>query len=164
MKTMTKHFFDFHRLQLVLIWGFIVLFIFYPDVAHSGAETGIALFIKTLLPYLLPYIILTQWLLKATTSHTTHASTRFLKAYILGAFGGFPVGAVTITEIVRRGELETKQASFLLGICHAPGPMFVIGYIGSGLFQSTALGWQLLFAIHFINFIFFLVFILFYNN
>ena len=55
-------------INIFIIWGLIVLFIVQPGVAHDGAEAGAGLFVHALLPYLLPYIILTQWLLKMPTT------------------------------------------------------------------------------------------------
>lgn len=150
----------FYLLNLSIIWGLIVLFIVQPMIAHKGAEIGALLFINNLLPYLLPYIILTQWLLKSTSGHSRSHTLHYVKAYVLGAFGGFPVGAVTLVEMTKRQELSVKESSLLLGICHAPGPMFVLGFVGLELFQNTALGWKLLLAIHLVNGCFFL-FILF---
>ena len=51
-------------ISIAVIWGLIILFILQPGIAHDGAEAGAQLFVHALLPYLLPYIILTQWLLK----------------------------------------------------------------------------------------------------
>lgn len=146
----------FYVIQLAIIWGLIILFIVQPMIAHKGAEIGGRLFVNNLLPYLLPYIILTQWLLKSSVSRQQHRIVHYLKAYILGAFSGFPVGAVTLVEMTKRKELSVQESSILLGICHAPGPMFVIGFVGLELFQDVLLGWKLLIAIHLVNSCFFL--------
>lgn len=149
--------------HLVIIWGLIILFIVQPGVAHHGAELGAKIFIQALLPYLLPYIILTQWLLKTSTSSSTALWKRYIKAYILGSFGGFPVGAVTVAEMTRRQELTTRQGGLLLAACHAPGPMFILGFVGTELFGDIGMGWKLLIAIHIANVLFFLLIVLFFK-
>lgn len=148
----------YHMINLAVVWGLIILFILQPSIAHAGAEAGAQLFIHALLPYLLPYIILTQWLLKMP-NRTRNAPKwkRFLKAYVLGSFGGFPVGAVTVTEMMKNGELSKKQSGLLLAACHAPGPMFIIGFVGTELFGNVGSGWKLLAAIHIANILFFLL-------
>ena len=149
-------------INIVMIWALIILFILQPGVAHDGAEAGARLFMHALLPYLLPYIILTQWLLKIPTSlKKTAPWKRFVKAYILGSFGGFPVGAVTVSEMTKNGELSQKQGGLLLAACHAPGPMFVIGFVGTELFGTSSMGWKLLLAIHTANILFFFITLLF---
>lgn len=147
----------FYLFHLLIIWGLIALFIIQPMIAHEGAEIGARLFMNNLLPYLLPYIILTQWLLKSTASSQYSPLLHYGKAYVLGAFGGFPVGAVTLVEMTKRQELSMKESSLLLGICHAPGPMFLLGFVGLELFQDITLGWKLLIAIHLVNGFFFLL-------
>jgi hypothetical protein len=145
-------------ISIAIIWGLIILFILQPGIAHDGAEAGAQLFVHALLPYLLPYIILTQWLLKVPLENPSKSSwKRYLKAYILGSFGGFPVGAVTVTEMVKNGELSKRESGYLLAACHAPGPMFILGFVGTELFGDTASGWKLLAAIHIANILFFLI-------
>lgn len=154
-----------HMINIAIIWGLIILFILQPGIAHEGAETGALLFISALLPYLLPYIILTQWLLKTSTSNKDTAIwKRYMKAYILGSFGGFPVGAVTVSEMANRNEISTRQGGFLLAACHAPGPMFIIGFVGTELFGDIRKGWMLLIAIHIVNILFFLLISIFLNS
>lgn len=144
-------------INIVVIWGLIILFILQPGTAHDGAESGAQLFTHALLPYLLPYIILTQWLLKMPVEkHTTSSWRRYLKAYILGSFGGFPVGAVTVSEMVKNGELTRQESGYLLAACHAPGPMFILGFVGTELLGDTTAGWKLLTAIHIANLVFFI--------
>lgn len=152
-------------LNIAIIWGLIALFILQPDVAHDGAEVGARLFVSALLPYLLPYIILTQWLLKMPVSNKKTAPwKRFLKAYVLGSFGGFPVGAVTVSEMTKKKEVSQTQAKLLLAACHAPGPMFIIGFVGTELFGDIRLGWKLLIAVHIANILFFLLTLIFLNT
>ncbi|MHA6258600.1 hypothetical protein ACXYMX_01685 [Sporosarcina sp. CAU 1771] len=143
-------------INIAIIWGLILLFIFQPEFAHDGAEAGAQLFVHALLPYLLPYIILTQWLLKMpSNSGKSPVWRRTLKTFILGSFGGFPVGAVTVTEMTKNDELTPRQSKLLLAACHAPGPMFVIGFVGGELLGDTTAGWKLLIAIHIANILFF---------
>jgi hypothetical protein len=148
-------------ITIITVWGLIILFILQPGIAHDGAVAGAQLFIHALLPYLLPYIILTQWLLKMPGNPNRIPKwRRYTKAYILGSFGGFPVGALTVTEMLKNGELTKKQSSILLAACHAPGPMFIIGFVGTELFGNIGDGWKLLIALHIANLLFFLLAIL----
>lgn len=104
---------------------------------------------EALFPYLLPYLILTNWLIRLTAKPASSASFfLFLKTYCISAIGGFPTGAATITHLVKRGSLTQKQAAYLLGICHSPSPLFVFGFIGHDLFQSTTFSWQYLILLH----------------
>ncbi|MDW0111885.1 hypothetical protein QT711_01715 [Sporosarcina saromensis] len=145
-------------ISIGIIWALILLFILQPGIAHDGAEAGARLFTHALLPYLLPYIILTQWLLKMPVKRkATNNWQRYMKAYILGSFGGFPVGAVTVAEMMKNGELSRRESGYLLAACHAPGPMFIVGFVGTELLGNPVAGWKLLTAIHIANLLFFLL-------
>ncbi|AXH98607.1 hypothetical protein DV702_02085 [Sporosarcina sp. PTS2304] len=151
--------------NVTIIWALIILFIIQPDIAHEGAVAGAQLFLHALLPYLLPYIILTQWLLKMPSNRLQkNRWAKYIKAYVLGSFGGFPVGAVTVSEMKKSGELSSRESSLLLAACHAPGPMFIIGFVGNELFGSVADGWKLLLAIHVANIAFFLLSLIFLQS
>ena len=76
----------------------------------------------------------------------------------------FPVGAVTVTEMMKNGELSQKQSGLLLAACHAPGPMFIIGFVGTELFGDVSSGWKLLAAIHIANILFFLLAVAFLHT
>ncbi len=157
MQNILKERTSFNTIHLIIIWGLIILFIVQPGIAHYGAEVGAKIFVQALLPYLLPYIILTQWLLKTSKPSQTTVWKRYVKAYILGSFGGFPVGAVTVSEMTKRQELTPRQGGLLLAACHAPGPMFIVGFVGTELFGNIQMGWKLLIAIHVANILFFLL-------
>ena len=152
-------------INIAIIWGLIILFLLQPGTAHDGAEAGAQLFIHALLPYLLPYIILTQWLLKIQITDKRKTLWKsYIKAYVLGSFGGFPVGAVTVSEMTKNNEFSRKQAGLLLAACHAPGPMFIIGFVGTELFGDVGLGWKLLIAIHVANILFLLITLIFFTS
>lgn len=104
---------------------------------------------EALFPYLLPYLILTNWFIRLTAKPTNKASFfLFVKTYSVSAIGGFPTGAATIAHLFKRGSLTPLQASYLLGICHSPSPLFLFGFIGYDLFQSTTFSWQYLILLH----------------
>lgn len=151
-----------YMINIATIWGLIILFLLQPGIAHDGAEAGARLFVQALLPYLLPYIILTQWLLKTNAINNRKSLwKKYIKAYVLGSFGGFPVGAVTVSAMRKNNEFSRKQSELLLAACHAPGPMFIIGFVGTELFGDVSAGWKLLIAIHVANILFFLIIITF---
>lgn len=125
-----------------------MLLLLFPGVAHEGADIGVALFMDSLFPYLLAYLILTSWLLKLTSPLPLSGRLNYLKIYILSALGGFPTGASIIAQLRERDELSERQASILLGICHCPSPLFVIGFVGQDLIGDTAFSVRYLILLH----------------
>ncbi len=134
----------------------MTLFIFMPGITHQGAQLGLEVFLKRLLPYLLPYLVVSQWLLyelykkNKWQSHVGNS----VKIYVIGAFGGFPTGAATISTLSNANMISKRHASHLLGICHAPSPMFVVGVVGSQFLSSVNTGIMLMLVLHSINLLF----------
>ena len=149
-----------YKTNIFICWALMILFILLPGIAHKGAELGLDVFIHRLLPYLLPYLVVSQWLLfvlyKANSWQSNFLNS--VKIYGIGAFGGFPTGAATISTLVKANMLNSKTASHLIGICHAPSPMFVVGVVGTQFLSSPNKGLILLIVIHIINLIFLIFF------
>lgn len=137
-----------HFAMLFICVTLIILLLLFPGVAHEGTDFGLHLFLEALFPYLLPYLILTGWLLRMTAHYTLHPFLLYMKTYLLSAVGGFPTGAATIAQLVKSKELSKEEAALLLGICHCPSPLFTIGFIGMDLLQNTAFAWQYLLLLH----------------
>jgi len=149
-----------HKTNLFICWFLMILFILLPGIAHQGAQLGLEVFLKRLLPYLLPYLVVSQWLLYELYKKNKWQSHigNSLKIYAIGAFGGFPTGAATISTLAQAGMVGKRHASHLLGICHAPSPMFVVGVVGSQFLLSGNTGILLMLILHSIN-ILFLIFL-----
>lgn len=120
----------------------------FPGIAHKGADLGIALFMDALFPYLLAYLILTSWLLKLTSTYNGSTSFYYLKIYLLSALGGFPTGAAIIAQLKQSGELNSKDAARLLGVCHSPSPLFVLGFVGQDLLGDASISWSYLLLLY----------------
>ena len=63
-----------------------------------------------------------------------------IAALLLGLVGGYPVGARTAAELVRRGELSPAEGARLLTFCNNAGPAFAIGVAGVSVFGSARTG------------------------
>ncbi|TQR07070.1 hypothetical protein [Psychrobacillus soli] len=152
-----------HIIITIGSWALIILLFLQPGTAHKGAVEGMRIFTTSLLPYLLPYLVITQMFIRSqnTFLHTKNKFKLYMNVYILSAIGGFPSGAAVISSLKEMGTLNERNASWLLGICHAPSPMFVIGFVGIEIFHAEFAGLKLLIIIHGINLLFLLVFIFF---
>lgn len=140
-------------IQILLCILLILLLLLFPQTAHSGTDLGLQLFMEALFPYLLPYLILTQWLLRLTAPLRTKTkrASLYVQAYVISALGGYPTGATTIVYLKNSGQIHPKEANFLLAICHAPSPLFVIGFVSLDLLQNNTFGWLFLCLLHSFN-------------
>lgn len=103
-----------------------------PKVAVEGARFGLMLWANRLLPSLLPFLILTQILIK---SGYLDAITKKLHlpyphfVLLAGTLFGFPMGCKLTADLYQQGQLSKKEASLLFIISNHMSPAFVGGYI-----------------------------------
>ena len=65
---------------------------------------------------------------------------------LMGALGGFPIGAVTTGELYERGALSSEEAERLCAFTNNVSPAYCIGGIGAALYGDAALGVRLYFC------------------
>lgn len=143
--------------QIAICIGLITVFILFPGLAHSGAKEGTLLFFESLFPYLFPYLIASSWLLAASKSLHLPNWVELAKVYILGSVGGFPTGAIIVTELYNTQQLPKKSAEILLALCHSPNPLFVIGFVSIELLNRPAFGYVYFITLHSITIIMLLI-------
>ncbi|MBM7608250.1 hypothetical protein JOD29_001495 [Lysinibacillus composti] len=142
-------------LYLFACISLICLLLLFPGVAHEGTDLGVSLFMDALFPYLLAYLILTQWFIRLTPTKVDSLSKfkLYAKTYGISALGGFPTGAATITYLKKSKQISSHEANTLLGICHSPSPLFVIGFVGHDLLNDSQFSWQFLSIYHAVSII-----------
>lgn len=126
-----------------------------PAEAAAGARDGLALCAGTVLPALFPFLVLSglvvelgcgAWLgrhMGWLMAPLFGLSGRGASALVLGLVGGYPLGARTVGELYRRGELPRWEAERLLLFCNNAGPAFLLSVVGVQLFGSPRAGWLL---------------------
>lgn len=138
----------------------IALFLLILDsrTALSGARNGIMLCIFTIIPSLFPFFVLSALINSSFSGFgKPFKPIRKLcgmpkgseKLFLLGFLGGYPVGAQSIYQAYKSGQLSGKEAKRLLSFCSNAGPAFIFGMIGC-LFSSPLIPW-ILWAIHIIS-------------
>lgn len=99
--------------------GMLVL-ILDSKTALSGAAAGMELCIKTLIPGLFPFFVLSAML-----------SGSLPGGLILsGILGGYPVGAANVVRAWRTGSLSKSEAERMVVVCNCAGPSFIFGVVG----------------------------------
>lgn len=148
--------------QLITAFGAaagMLILILDSKTALSGTAEGIELCIRTLIPSLFPFFILSILLTGALTGQ----SLRLLRPVgklcsipcgaesllAIGLLGGYPVGAQNVCIAYRRGRISRKDAQRMIAFCNNAGPAFLFGIIAP-LFSDVNTAW-LLWAIHIIS-------------
>ena len=126
------------RLCFVL---FFLLLMLYPQTTVSGASTGLLLWFHSIIPSLLPFMILSNLLvalngislftklLHPFTSHLFGISEQGSYALLTGFVCGYPMGAKTCADLLSKKQISREEAQYLLCFANNPGPSFLSGYI-----------------------------------
>ena len=119
----------------------ILILILDSKTALLGASEGIELCLKTVIPSLFPFLVLSSVL----TSYLPGSSVGFLRPFfrclgvppgaeslvLTGVIGGYPVGAQTIAQAYREKRITKASAQRLLAFCNNAGPSFLFGMVAS---------------------------------
>ncbi len=106
--------------------------IFYPSLSIAGAAAGLSLWYCTVLPTLLPCMVLSSYLISSDLITRLPA---FPMALVTGWFCGYPMGAKTTADLWRAGRLSAETANRLLLLVCEPSPMFLTGFLCAGMLR-----------------------------
>lgn len=130
----------------------ILIYIFInPAEAVEAAKSGLLLWFNVIIPNLLPFIILSNLIIKLNAaSYITFIVYPFLKpllgiskdgcyAVITGFFCGYPMGAKITSDLVSHQKVSKREGEYLLSFCNNVSPVFIINYIVNESFHSKEL-------------------------
>lgn len=132
-------------------FGMLIL-ILDCKTALQGAKEGILICIESVIPALLPMLIISVYL----NSRIANLNLNFLapiakpvgipRGYegilLISFLGGYPVGAQAISQSYKNKEIDRQTAQHLLTFCNNAGPSFIFG-VTSALFEEKAFIWCL---------------------
>ena len=131
----------------------------YSKAVSAAMTQALALCVQVLLPSLFPFFVLSSMFI--STGVIQRLSPRLEKpfqwlfglpgsfgaALLLGAAGGYPVGAKTIATLYQQGQCSRRDAEKALRFCNNAGPAFLISAVGASLLQDPHAGLKL-YAVH----------------
>lgn len=132
------------------------LLIIDARTALQGAVEGIELCIRTVVPSLFPFFVMSILLTGSMTGQKISGLRPIGQLcgvpeggealLLVGLVGGYPVGAQSVCQAYRAGQLSERDAKRMLGFCNNAGPAFLFG-MTAALFRSPIVPW-VLWAIH----------------
>lgn len=106
--------------------------------AIQGAADALQLCIKTAIPSLFPFFVLSGLLVPYASKLRIRWLGQLLgvpdgweSVFILGSVSGYPVGAQCVAQGYRSGKLSENHAKRMLGFCTNCGPSFIFGIAGN---------------------------------
>lgn len=157
--------------KIALIALFFAILCF-PELSIKGSKDGLLLWYDTVVPTLLPFIILSNTLISVDAiGYFTYLFypiykliPRLLDAFasllVIGFFCGYPMGAKMIDDFVSQGIMSRTQGNFLLCVCNNASPMFLTGYVCIAVLKRSISIPVFLFCIYFPIFSFLIIGIL----
>lgn len=124
-----------------LVILFLCLLLFFPKEAFAGGKSGLLLWFQTILPTLLPFLIVSNLMIQLNvTDLLCHFLYPFLKhllpisqngcyPILIGMLSGYPVGAKACADLVKNKKISRSEGQFLLSLCNNASPMFLISYV-----------------------------------
>lgn len=122
----------------------------------SAASESIQVWLTKVFPALFPFMAACTILLHLGTarkmSHFLRPFTKILFGldgiaafpFFLGILSGYPMGAKITTQLYEKKLISSKEAQHILVFSNNPGPLFLIGTIGTGFFRLPFSGYLLL--------------------
>ena len=130
------------KFSLLLILLLLFFLLCFPAEALAASREGLKLWLETLLPTLLPFMILTGILVHTDgITKILHPTAPFFKVvfglspggtyvFLLGLLTGYPMGAKLAADLYYAGKISRQEAEYLLTFCNNPSPAFLITYVG----------------------------------
>ena len=142
---------------LALLLAAAAILLVFAAPARAGAKAGLALAENTVLPSLLPLLMLflmiqnTRAGVLLSRALTLPAKALRLPpqaagALLFGQIGGYPTGAVLTGELLDRGVIDRPTARRMLCFNVCGGVGFICTAVGAAALHSGAAGWLLLAA------------------
>lgn len=140
MKLHSKSFILNLIIKAIIVFFFILMFLF-PYASYKGASSGLLLWFLNVLPTLLPFIIISNLMIRLNIAGQI---SRFLYPVLgkifrvskdgcypilIGFLCGIPMGAKTTSDLVSDNKINKKEGQFLLSMCNNASPIFIMSYI-----------------------------------
>lgn len=120
----------------------LVFLLLHPGEGLASARAGMTLWLNTLLPTLLPFMILTGVLIHTKGIEKILSPLKpvfrfFLGTdvyggyvFILGMVCGYPMAARLASDLYETGRISKIEALYLTTFCSSASPVFIITYLG----------------------------------
>ena len=132
--------------------GLLLFFLLDADALRESGRAALALCAHTVIPALLPFLIVSRLLIHLGFGPWLGRRFAWLMgplfrlpgsgaaALLLGFLGGYPIGAETAAALYNEGQLTKEEAERLLHFCSNSNPVFFLSVLGLGVFRNVRVG------------------------
>lgn len=142
-------------LFILLSLSLLLILFSHPEVAAAGCSLGLQLWYTSVLPSLLPFLIVSGLLIRTgmfqylnriyapVIGRLFRISEEGCYAVLMGFLCGFPMGAKVIGDLVRQGKISAEEGEYLLGFCNNVSPAFFLNYVCLSALGYEKVPWML---------------------
>jgi sporulation integral membrane protein YlbJ len=139
---------------------FLILIITQPICALSGAKIGLLLWFNTVLPTLLPFIILSNFIIRfQVTDYICKIFSPVFKRIfrisdigcypiIIGILSGYPMGAKTCSDLIKEGLLDREEGQYIMILVGNASFIFLTSFLSVSSLAIPERKYQLLALIY----------------
>ena len=154
----------------------LIIILILPKTSMEAAKNGLLLWFNVIIPTLFPFILLSNLIINSSIINYINYLFSWLMAklfnlpgvagyaLITGLLSGYPVGAKITADLLKQKSINIIQAQYMLTFCNNASPMFIIGFIATGLLNNSHLGISMMIAIYTGNLLTALIFKIIYYN
>ena len=140
----------------IIVVLFNVFLVLNPSEMILAGREGLLLWFNQVLPTLLPFVVGVNLLTGLGFVHFMGALLAPVMvpvfnvpgagafALLTGLSSGYPMGASAVAHLRSTRQVSRQEAQKLIAFTNNAGPLFVVGFVGAGLFGSARLGYILL--------------------
>ena len=132
------------KFLLILLFACAFLYLLCrPQTAPASVRSGLLLWYHSVVPTLLPFMLLTGLLLRLRLLEPLLPFLQRCLAPIFGCSGygvfailcgftaGFPMGAKLTRTLLDQKKISHKEACHLIGFVNNPSPVFLLSYVAA---------------------------------
>lgn len=151
-----------YYLVIMIVLFLVTTIIIYPGESVSSAYNGLVVWATLVVPALLPFFIGSEILinlgvvkffgvlLEPIMRPIFNVPGEGSFAFAMSITSGYPVGAKIVSRLRTDKILSQVEAQRLISFCSTSGPLFMIGSVSVGMFQSSKIG-ILIVAAHYLG-------------
>jgi len=130
--------------QFFVMITLLILLLIFHNAVITGTQNGLLLWYQTLIPSLLPFILVTNALSETNAYQTVVSHFRNynqnriyeIMSILVGNLCGYPIGAKIINDFVKNNCLSTNRANQILSLASQASPMFLIGFVYTHIIEN----------------------------
>ncbi len=141
-----------YYLLVITVLLLVVSIVIYPKESVEASYNGLMTWFTIVLPSLLPFFVGAEMLIGLGVVRFIGALLEPIMrplfnvpgegsfAFAMSVTSGYPVGVKVVSRLRQEGTITLGEAQRMAAFCSTSGPLFILGAVGVGMFESSQVG------------------------